>query len=85
MDCNEVLEQLAEYLDSDARAELCRAIEEHLTHCRDCRIEVDTVRRTIVLYQADREVPIPAPVMSSLESALAREYRGTGTTGPASD
>jgi predicted anti-sigma-YlaC factor YlaD len=79
------LEQLSDYLDSDVREELCRAIEEHLTHCRDCRIEVDTVRRTIVLYQADREVPIPAPVMSSLEAALTREYRGTRKTGTTSD
>jgi predicted anti-sigma-YlaC factor YlaD len=85
VDCNEVLEQLADYLDPDARAELCRAIEEHLTHCRDCRVEVDTVRRTIVLYQADREVQIPAPVMSRLEAALTREYRATGAPGSSSD
>ena len=57
VDCNEVLDQLAEYLDDDARAELCRAIEEHLSQCHGCKIEVDSVRKTIVLYQADRECP----------------------------
>ena len=75
MDCNEVLEQLAEYLDDDAREELCRAINEHLTRCRDCRLEVDTVKKTIVLYQVDREVPLPASVFSGLESAMVKEYR----------
>ena len=85
MDCNEVLEQLADYLDPDSRAELCRAIEEHMTHCRDCRFEVDTVRRTIVLYQSDREVQVPALVVSRLEAALSREYRTTGSGGGASD
>ena len=75
MDCNEVLEQLADYLDDDAREELCRAIESHLSRCRDCRLEVDTVRKTIVLYQMDREVAMPPGASSSLESALAKEYR----------
>ncbi len=75
MDCNEVLEQLADYLDDDAREELCKAIEAHLSRCRDCRLEVDTVRKTIVLYQVDREVPLPATVYAGLEAALAKEYR----------
>ena len=75
MDCNEVLEQLADYLDDSARKELCQAIEAHLSRCRDCRIEVDTVRKTIVLYQMDQEVPMPARVSAGLEAALAQEYR----------
>ena len=81
MDCNEVLEQLADYLDDDAREELCRAIEAHLARCRDCRFEVDTVRKTIVLYQHDREVPLPAGAMRSLEAALAKEF-GSGSSSP---
>jgi predicted anti-sigma-YlaC factor YlaD len=78
VDCTEVIEKLAEYLDEDARNELRRAIEEHLSHCRDCRVEVDTVKKTIVLYQADREVELPIAVSSRLEAALAREYRSPG-------
>ncbi len=79
MDCSEVLEQLADYLDEDTREELRQAIEAHLSHCRDCRLEVDTVRKTIVLYQVDREVPLPASVYASLEAALAKEYRNSGS------
>jgi len=75
VDCNDVLEQLADYLDEDAREELCKAIEAHLSRCKDCRIEVDTVRKTIVLYQLDREVPLPGPVYAGLEAALSKEYR----------
>ena len=74
LDCNEVLEQLGDYLDDDAREELCKAIEAHLNRCRDCRLEVDTVKKTIVLYQVDREVPLPSTVFAHLESALAKEY-----------
>jgi predicted anti-sigma-YlaC factor YlaD len=75
VDCNEVLEQLADYLDDNAREELCKTIEAHLSRCRDCRLEVDTVRKTIVLYQVDREVQLPQGAFAQLEQALASEYR----------
>ena len=75
MDCNEVREKLADYLDEEALQDLCRAIEEHLNHCHDCKVEVDTVRKTIVLYQSDREIKTPLTVSARLESALAQEYR----------
>ena len=75
MDCTEVIEQLSDYLDQDARDELCRAIEEHLSRCHNCRIEVDTVKKTIVLYQADRQVHAPFVATSKLEASLAQEYR----------
>ena len=79
MDCNEVLEQLADYLDDDAREELCKAIEAHLGRCRDCRLEVDTVRKTIVLYQVDREIPLPTTAFARLEAVLTKEYRKIDT------
>jgi predicted anti-sigma-YlaC factor YlaD len=74
VDCNEVFEQLADYLDDEARVELCRAIEEHLSRCRDCHLYVDTVRKTIVLYQADAPIDMPQAVQTKLDSALARAY-----------
>jgi predicted anti-sigma-YlaC factor YlaD len=74
VDCSEVLQQLADYLDEDARAELCKAIEAHLTRCSDCRVYVDTVKKTIVLYQQDATVPVPPQVGVGLQAALAREY-----------
>ena len=77
MDCNEVLEQLAEYLDPDARTELCLLIEAHLKQCQDCQIEVDTVKKTIVLYQADRHITTPIAVSARLQAVLARAYRET--------
>jgi predicted anti-sigma-YlaC factor YlaD len=74
------LEQLGDYLDKDAREELCRAIEAHLDRCRDCRFEVDTIKQTIVLYQNDEAVDMPVTVRSSLQAALAKEYESP--TGP---
>ncbi len=81
MDCSEVMEQLAEYLDEDARAELRKAIDEHLTACHDCSYYVDTVRKTIVLYQADRRTEVPMKVTDRLHAALAAEYAQGGRPG----
>ncbi len=75
MDCSEILEQLDAYLDQDARAELCRKIEEHLQNCRDCRVEVDSLQKTIILYHNDRETPVPAGARLRLHQALAQVYR----------
>ncbi len=75
MDCNEVLDQLSDFLDEGARADLCRAIEQHLVQCKDCRFYVDSVKKTIVLYQADSGVEVPISISTQLQQALAREYR----------
>ncbi|HEY6866515.1 MAG TPA: zf-HC2 domain-containing protein [Candidatus Eisenbacteria bacterium] len=76
MDCNEVLEQLSDYLDEDARAELCREIDKHLIHCRDCRLEVDTLRMTIRLVQENSKetIIVPLRAVQQLDRALARVY-----------
>lgn len=75
MDCNELLEQLADYLDQDLRKELCHAIEEHMTRCPDCRVQVDTIKKTIVLYQAgDREIEVPPTLNARIQSAMSEEY-----------
>ena len=74
MDCLELFDQLGDYLDREARQDLCRAIEEHLRHCSNCRVVVDKTRKTILLYQADRLLPMPPAVVDRLQQALAGAY-----------
>ena len=85
MDCNEVRDKLGDYLDKEMLAQICLELEDHLKHCRDCTVEVDTVQKTIKLYQADsgRSFEVPIRVTQRLEQALAREYdkRDSGETG----
>ncbi len=54
--CQHLLENMSFYLDGEASAELCAEIERHLDDCTDCRVVVDTLRKTIALYQ---ELPQP--------------------------
>ena len=74
--CDEVLENLREFLDEQERADLCQQIEEHLKHCHDCQVEVDTIKKTIVLYQVDRRTEVPLTVSKALRAAISDMYDG---------
>jgi len=76
VNCQELLDQMSDFLDKEAREDLCRQIEEHLERCQDCRIEVDRTRKTIVLYQADQPIELPGLMTASnrLRIALAKAY-----------
>jgi len=64
---------LGDYLDGELEAELCQEMERHLGDCRPCRAVVDTTRRTIELYCAERPVELPADVQQRLLERLRQD------------
>ena len=50
-DCRELLAGLSDFIDGEAAAELCEAIQGHLAACEKCRVVVDTLRMTVKLYR----------------------------------
>jgi predicted anti-sigma-YlaC factor YlaD len=66
---------LSEYLDDDARAELVEGVERHLGTCSHCRVEVDTLRRTIQIYRCDERIVLPLKLSEKLQQALQQLYR----------
>ena len=73
--CQEVLDQLQEYLDEAAHAELVHAVDHHLGLCRQCRFEVDTLRGVVRIFQSEREIVLPDGLATKLQSALEQVYR----------
>ena len=73
--CREVLDQLQEYLDDAAHADLVHAVDHHLGLCRHCRIEVDTIRGVVKIFQVDRQIVLPEGAAVKLQSALERAYQ----------
>ncbi|MCS6906929.1 MAG: zf-HC2 domain-containing protein [Anaerolineales bacterium] len=73
--CREMLSALSEYLDGELASELCAAIEVHLAECKNCRIVVDTLRKTITLYHqyAEEEASLPQEVRYRLFKRLNLE------------
>lgn len=48
--CGELLYFLSDYLDGSLEQALCEEIERHIASCEDCRVVVDTLKKTIYLY-----------------------------------
>ena len=51
--CKSLLGSLSDYVDGTAQEKICREIERHLSECEDCRVVVDTLKKTVYLYQSD--------------------------------
>ena len=49
--CEQWLGSLSDYIDGELQAQLCAEIEEHLKDCNNCRIVVNTLRKTVELYE----------------------------------
>ena len=49
--CRHLLSSLSDYVDGIAEQEICAEIERHLPGCDNCRIVVDSLRKTIYLYR----------------------------------
>lgn len=73
--CQEVLDQLADYLDEPAHAELVGAVDRHLGVCRHCRVEVDTLRLTVLFYRREERLELPPALAVKLRTALEQAYR----------
>jgi anti-sigma factor (TIGR02949 family) len=54
-DCHHLLGSLSDFLDGDLATDLCTQIEHHLAECPDCKVVVDTLQKTISLYQTVSE------------------------------
>jgi anti-sigma factor (TIGR02949 family) len=60
-DCRKLLGSLSEYVDGELSGELCEILERHMEDCEDCRIVVDTLRKTVYLYRKtaeSQEIPL---------------------------
>jgi anti-sigma factor (TIGR02949 family) len=76
--CRNLLSSLSDYVDGTLGEQLCDDIERHLASCDDCRIVVDTLRKTIYLVHAtSKPEPVPAEVRTRLFHRLdLDEYLG---------
>lgn len=74
--CRELLGALSDYIDGELEAHLCQEIEKHLAECQNCQILVDTLRKTIWLYQQERPESLPQAVAERLRQALASAHVG---------
>ncbi|MBP6178583.1 MAG: zf-HC2 domain-containing protein [Anaerolineales bacterium] len=68
--CKALLGSLSEYIDGELPAELCAEIEKHLEGCENCRVVLNTTKRTIDLVQLPVEETVPLDVRERLFKRL---------------
>ncbi len=73
VDCDALLSSLSSYIDGDLAPELCREIEKHLEGCDDCRVVLNTTKRTIDLVRDGEVQPLPQDVRERLFKRLSLE------------
>ncbi len=65
--CQELLASLSDYVDGNLSKEFCEELERHLSECENCRVVVNTTRKTIELYKSMEEPnPLPEDVRERL-------------------
>jgi predicted anti-sigma-YlaC factor YlaD len=69
--CKNLLGNLSDYIDGDLQSELCAQIEEHMKTCEDCRVVINTLKKTVELYEKCAEdVALPGAVKERLFAKL---------------
>ena len=71
MDCETLVKHLSAYIDGELNPELCQELEKHLAGCDNCRVVLNTTKRTIDLVHAPIEkLDVPEDVRERLFKCL---------------
>jgi hypothetical protein len=68
--CTEFLAILDDVIDETIAAQTRSEIESHLRGCGHCEVVLDTVRKTIEIYQCHELYELPNDVSSRLHAAI---------------
>lgn len=69
--CRKMLGDLSQFVDGELSEEMCAEIERHLATCENCRVVVDTLKKTVSLVQAQPAEPdLPQGVRERLYHCL---------------
>jgi anti-sigma factor RsiW len=72
VNCKGLIREISDYLDGELAVETLTEIEVHLERCKDCRVIVDTTRKTIEIYYNTQPLPLPDDVRERLHQALIK-------------
>lgn len=68
--CRRYLASLGDYIEGTLNEDLCDELEAHMAVCEDCRIVVNTLARTIMLYRQMPSPELPNAVKERLFAVL---------------
>jgi predicted anti-sigma-YlaC factor YlaD len=72
--CADYIKDLNDYLDGTLDLGLCKEIEEHVGHCDNCRIMIDTMKQTVILCRDGVEEKLPDTLERKLNNVLRTRW-----------
>jgi anti-sigma factor RsiW len=75
LNCEEVLQELSNFIDGDLDPELKQELESHLKACADCRLVVNQTKKTIEIFCDSEPVELPGDVQARLHDVLRRKFK----------
>jgi anti-sigma factor RsiW len=73
--CSAMLGNLSDYIDGNLQDEICAQIEEHMKTCDNCRVVVNTLRKTVELYEhCNDDIKLSGDVKERLFAKLEIMY-----------
>lgn len=73
MKCKDVIREISEYLNGNLDLGLVGDLQRHLENCEDCRVIVDTTKKTIDVYCNSEPAPLAADIRERLHAALRKK------------
>jgi len=72
MKCADILEKISDYLDKELDPSICKEIENHIQDCEPCIAFVNTMRKTVELFNdtGRKDIHIPGQVSDKLMKFL---------------
>jgi predicted anti-sigma-YlaC factor YlaD len=69
-----VYKQICDFMGEDLDAPVCKEVADHLRSCPNCRVYLDTVKKTVTLCQeVEKEIGVPEDVKDRLFKVLSLE------------
>jgi len=83
MKCVDILEKISEYLDKELDPAICKEIENHVKDCEPCIAFVNTMKKTVELFNAQgrEEQKLPEQVSGKLMKFLKTNAQPHGGHG----
>jgi anti-sigma factor RsiW len=73
-ECRKHIQDIADYIDGELDAKLCRELEAHLKDCSNCRLMVDTLKKTVILCKDGKKEELPESIRSKLTDAVRKRW-----------
>lgn len=85
MKCTEFLQELTDYLDGTTSTTLRDELDEHLHWCHDCRVVMNTTKKTIEIYRDNKIYELPERLRVQLQQAILSRCKSKGKSSGAPD